>query len=77
MPYQECDCPYHYDEHGCQGPGKCPNEGAIKVPGYGWLCSQCSDEIDNALKAISYDDLTVVDKDGNGVVRGLPEDSDL
>ena len=38
MAYHECDCPYHYDEYGCQAPGECPNEGTIKVPGCGWLC---------------------------------------
>jgi hypothetical protein len=49
MAYRECDCPYHYDECGCMAPGECPNEGTIRVPGYGWLCPQCYDEIDGRL----------------------------
>jgi hypothetical protein len=46
----DCECPYHYDELGCSGPGECEREATIKVPGYGWLCSSCYDEIDEALK---------------------------
>ena len=70
MAYHECDCPYHCDDYGCMAPGECPNEGTIKVPGYGWLCPQCYDEIDGALTAIDYDDLAVLDAEGNPVVPG-------
>jgi hypothetical protein len=59
MAYHECDCPYHYDEYGCQGPGECPNEGTIKVPGYGWLCPQCYDEIDAVLITIKQEDVNL------------------
>ena len=77
MAYHECDCPYHYDECGCMGPGDCPNEGTIKVPGYGWLCPQCYDEIDGALKAIDLGGLAVLDGDGNPVDQGLLEEDEL
>jgi hypothetical protein len=70
MAYHECDCPYHYDEYGCQGPGECDNEGTIKVPRFGWLCPSCYDGIDDALKTINYRDLTVLDADGNVIVQG-------
>jgi hypothetical protein len=56
--------------YGCQGPGECDNEGTIKVPRYGWLCPSCYDAIDDALKTINYRDLTVLDADGNVIVRG-------
>jgi hypothetical protein len=77
MAYHECDCPYHYDEYGCQAPGECPNEGTIKMPGLCWLCPACYDEIDDALKAICYDDLSVLERNGNVVARSLLEDSEL
>ena len=77
MAYHECDCTYHYDEYGCQAPGECPNEGTIKVPGYGWLCPQCYDEIDDVLKTVPYEDLTVVDEKGDASVQGRLEDGDL
>lgn len=77
MAYHECDCPYHYDEYGCQAPGECPNEGTIKVPGCGWLCPICYDEIDDALKTVPYEDLTVVDEKGDAFVQGRLEDGDL
>jgi hypothetical protein len=39
---QECDCPYHDLED-------CENDGTIRVPGYGWFCSECYDDLDEAL----------------------------
>jgi hypothetical protein len=47
----DCECPYHYDSEGCMGDG-CENEGTINVPGVGYVCAECYDEIDAALKTV-------------------------
>ena len=37
----------------------------------------CYDEIDDALKTVPYEDLTVVDEKGDAFVQGRLEDGDL
>lgn len=70
--YHECECPYHdvYDEkQDIDIPYDCPNQGTIRVPGYGWLCPECYDMIDAALKHWSdnIDLLRVFDDQGNRI----------